>query len=212
MREPAPIVRGAGPRATGHAHAARCATLGGRELAARNGRQNGGHHMPENPRPYATTPSRSRDAPPGRRKRHWSRIGCAGSAITSPLSLPRPPGGGRGRVDRCQIRAPPAVVSTADAIERSAPRVWEDYPDNISFVYLKGDKAATDPRLRQSRAFGERFEVPSALGTSKRMNYGSPYPNHRTLPPRQLFTIHLRPAMSALKSLGFCSSQGPAGR
>ena len=124
----------------------------------------------------------------------------------------RASGGGRGRVDRCQIRAPPAVVSTADAIERSAPRVWEDYPDNISFVYLKGDKAATDPRLRQSRAFGERFEVPSALGTSKRMNYGSPYPNHRTLPPRQLFTIHLRPAMSALKSLGFCSSQGPAGR
>jgi hypothetical protein len=38
------------------------------------------------------------------------------------------------------------------------------------------------------------------------MNYGSPYPNHRTLPPRQLLTIHLRPAMSALKSLGFCSS------
>ena len=35
IREPAPIVRGAGPRATWHAHAARRATLGGRELAAR---------------------------------------------------------------------------------------------------------------------------------------------------------------------------------
>ena len=34
MREPAPIVRGAGPRTFGHAHAARRATLGGRELAA----------------------------------------------------------------------------------------------------------------------------------------------------------------------------------
>src|SRR5271169_6627986 len=38
----------------------------------------------------------------------------------------------------------PAIVSTADAIEPGAPRVWEDCPDNISFVYLEGDKAATD--------------------------------------------------------------------
>ena len=31
-----------------------------------------------------------------------------------------------------------------DAIEPGAPRVWDESPDNISFVYLEGDKAATD--------------------------------------------------------------------
>ena len=38
----------------------------------------------------------------------------------------------------------PAIVSTAAAMEPGAPRVWDDCPDNISFVYLEGDKAATD--------------------------------------------------------------------
>jgi carbon-monoxide dehydrogenase large subunit len=38
----------------------------------------------------------------------------------------------------------PAIVSTADAVKPDAPRVWDDSPDNISFVYLEGDKAATD--------------------------------------------------------------------
>ena len=38
----------------------------------------------------------------------------------------------------------PAIVSTADAVKPNAPRVWDDSPDNICFVYLEGDKAATD--------------------------------------------------------------------
>ena len=38
----------------------------------------------------------------------------------------------------------PAVVSTSGALEPAAPRVWDDCPENISFVYLEGDKAATD--------------------------------------------------------------------
>src|SRR6202022_2315135 len=37
-----------------------------------------------------------------------------------------------------------AVVSTEDAAKPGAPIVWDDAPDNISFVYLEGDKAATD--------------------------------------------------------------------
>jgi carbon-monoxide dehydrogenase large subunit len=41
----------------------------------------------------------------------------------------------------------PAVVSTADAIEPGAPRVRDESPDNISFVYLEGDKAATEAAL-----------------------------------------------------------------
>ena len=38
----------------------------------------------------------------------------------------------------------PAIVSTANAVEPGAPRVWEESFDNIAFVYLEGDKAATD--------------------------------------------------------------------
>ncbi len=38
----------------------------------------------------------------------------------------------------------PAVTSTAEASKPGSPRVWEDCPDNISFVELLGDKAATD--------------------------------------------------------------------
>jgi len=38
----------------------------------------------------------------------------------------------------------PAIVSTANAVKPNAPRVWDDSPDNICFVYLEGDKAATD--------------------------------------------------------------------
>jgi aerobic carbon-monoxide dehydrogenase large subunit len=38
----------------------------------------------------------------------------------------------------------PAVVSTAKAMEPGAAKVWEDCADNIGFVELIGDKAATD--------------------------------------------------------------------
>ena len=38
----------------------------------------------------------------------------------------------------------PAIVSTADASADGAPRVWEGCPDNIGFVQLFGDKAATE--------------------------------------------------------------------
>src|ERR1700737_3480570 len=37
-----------------------------------------------------------------------------------------------------------AVVSTEDAAKPGAPLVWDEAADNISFVYLEGDKAATD--------------------------------------------------------------------
>src|SRR5215472_9658562 len=38
----------------------------------------------------------------------------------------------------------PAIVSTADALKPGASLVWEGCPDNISFVYLEGDKEATE--------------------------------------------------------------------
>src|ERR1700730_8338462 len=41
----------------------------------------------------------------------------------------------------------PAVVSTEEAIKPGMPLVWDEAPDNISFVYLEGDKAATEAAL-----------------------------------------------------------------
>src|SRR5438132_5792984 len=38
----------------------------------------------------------------------------------------------------------PAVVSTEEAVKPGMPPEWDEAADNISFVYLEGDKAATD--------------------------------------------------------------------
>src|ERR1700704_4454892 len=38
----------------------------------------------------------------------------------------------------------PAIISTADAAKPGASLVWDDCPNNICFVQLDGDKAATD--------------------------------------------------------------------
>jgi carbon-monoxide dehydrogenase large subunit len=38
----------------------------------------------------------------------------------------------------------PAIISTVEAPKPGAPRVWEDCPDNIAFVEVIGDKAATE--------------------------------------------------------------------
>ena len=41
----------------------------------------------------------------------------------------------------------PAVVLTEDAVKPGMPRVWDEAPDNVSFVYREGDKAATDAAI-----------------------------------------------------------------
>ena len=53
-----------------------------------------------------------------------------------------------------------AITSTAEAPKPGAPRVWDDCPDNICFVELIGDKAATDAALaRAARVVKHRFVV-----------------------------------------------------
>src|SRR4029077_8893421 len=37
-----------------------------------------------------------------------------------------------------------SAVSTEDAAKPGVPPVWDECPDNICFVYLEGDKEATD--------------------------------------------------------------------
>jgi carbon-monoxide dehydrogenase large subunit len=54
----------------------------------------------------------------------------------------------------------PAVTSTAEAPRPGAPRVWEDCPDNICFVEVIGDKAATDAAFaRATRVVKHRFVI-----------------------------------------------------
>ncbi|HEY1476016.1 MAG TPA: xanthine dehydrogenase family protein molybdopterin-binding subunit [Pseudolabrys sp.] len=54
----------------------------------------------------------------------------------------------------------PAVVSTAKAIEPDAAKVWHGCPDNISFVELIGDKAATDAAFaKAAHVIKHRFVI-----------------------------------------------------
>src|SRR6266498_3503935 len=54
----------------------------------------------------------------------------------------------------------PAVVSTAEASAQGAPRVWDECPDNIGFVQLFGDKAATDAAFaRADHIVKHRFVI-----------------------------------------------------
>jgi carbon-monoxide dehydrogenase large subunit len=54
----------------------------------------------------------------------------------------------------------PSVTSTAAAPKPGAPRVWEDCPDNICFVELIGDKAATDAAFaRAAHSVKHRFVI-----------------------------------------------------
>jgi aerobic carbon-monoxide dehydrogenase large subunit len=54
----------------------------------------------------------------------------------------------------------PAIVATADALKKGAPLVWDDCPDNICFVQLNGDKAATDAAFaRADHVVKHRFVI-----------------------------------------------------
>ena len=54
----------------------------------------------------------------------------------------------------------PAVTSTADAPKPGAPRVWDDCLDNVCFVELIGDKAATDAAFaRAAHVTRHRFVI-----------------------------------------------------
>src|SRR4029077_18766528 len=53
-----------------------------------------------------------------------------------------------------------AVVSTAQTAAEGAPRVWDECPDNIGFVQLFGDKAATDAAFaRADHIIRHRFVI-----------------------------------------------------
>ena len=54
----------------------------------------------------------------------------------------------------------PAIVATGDAVKPGVPLVWEDCPNNIGFIQVEGDKAATDAAFaRAARVVRHRFVV-----------------------------------------------------
>jgi carbon-monoxide dehydrogenase large subunit len=54
----------------------------------------------------------------------------------------------------------PAIVATDEAPKPGAPRVWDDCEDNICFVQIEGDKAATDAAIaRADHVVRHRFVI-----------------------------------------------------
>src|SRR5262249_61388085 len=54
----------------------------------------------------------------------------------------------------------PATASTAEATKSGAPLVWDDCPDNIGFVHVKGSKEATDAAFgRAAHVVKRRFVI-----------------------------------------------------
>ena len=87
--------------------------------------------------PYPAACQRSRAL--GRRLRRLRRGGDARSSA------------GRGRIDRGRLRAAARRrLDRAGASTPGAPRVWDECPDNIGFVQLFGDKAATDAAFAEA--------------------------------------------------------------
>ncbi|MEL0013522.1 MAG: xanthine dehydrogenase family protein molybdopterin-binding subunit, partial [Alphaproteobacteria bacterium] len=41
----------------------------------------------------------------------------------------------------------PSITDTAQTVEPDAPRVWDDYPDNIAGLFQKGDAAGTEDAI-----------------------------------------------------------------
>src|SRR5215472_5174753 len=61
-------------------------------------------------------------------------------------------GGGRDAAEAVMVeyRELPLVTDAIAALEPDAPKVWDDVPDNIGFLWKRGEAAATDAALRTS--------------------------------------------------------------
>ena len=104
-----------------------------------------------------------RDGEPcsGRPIRRWSRTACAGSATTSPSWWPRRYLQALDAAELIEVdyEPLPAVVSTPRRAP-GAPRVWDDCDDNICFVQIVGDKAATEAAFaRADHVVKHRFVI-----------------------------------------------------
>jgi carbon-monoxide dehydrogenase large subunit len=54
----------------------------------------------------------------------------------------------------------PAIVSTGEALKPGVPLVWDDCPNNIGFVQIEGDKAATDAAFaKAAHVVKQHFDI-----------------------------------------------------
>ena len=98
----------------------------------------------------------------GRAIRCWSKTACAGSATTSPSWSPKPYCQAVDAAELIEVdyEPLPAVVSTAEAAESGRAAGLGRLPDNIGFVQLEGDKAATDAAFaRAAHVVKHRFVI-----------------------------------------------------
>ena len=81
------------------------------------------------------------------------RVRWVGDYVAFVVAETLAPGRRRGRADRGRLRAAAGRrLDRGSACKPGAPRVWDDCPDNICFVHLEGDKAATDAAFAARRA------------------------------------------------------------
>ena len=100
----------------------------------------------------------------------------------------------------------PAIISTADAIKPGAPLVWDDCPNNICFVHLEGDKAATDAAFEKAAHVVKHHFVINRVTAASMEPRGSigiyrPYDDHYTIYTtlQRNFTFRDELAKSVLK-------------
>ena len=99
----------------------------------------------------SATGNRRRDGTPAYRPRFPAlvkdRVRWVGDYVAFVVAETRHQAADAAELIEVEYEPLPAVVSTEDAMKPGMPPVWDEAPDNISFVYLEGDKAATDAAI-----------------------------------------------------------------
>src|SRR6267378_1142055 len=92
--------------------------------------------------------NRRRDGSPAHRPRYPAlvkdRVRWVGDYVAFVVAETRHQAADAAELIEVDYEPLPAVVSTADAASAGAPLVYDDCKDNICFVHIDGDKAATD--------------------------------------------------------------------
>ncbi len=78
------------------------------------------------------------------------RVRFVGEPVAVVLSETMEAGKDAAEAVMVDYRELPLVTDAVAALEPSAPKVWDDVPDNIGFLWKRGDAAATDEALRNA--------------------------------------------------------------
>jgi carbon-monoxide dehydrogenase large subunit len=108
--------------------------------------------------------NKRRDGSPGYRPRYPAlvkdRVRWVGDYVAFVVAETRHQAADAAELIEVDYEPLPAVVETAKAAAPGAPLVWDDCPDNICFVQIEGDKAATDAAFaRAAHIVKHRFVI-----------------------------------------------------